>query len=173
MYWGFHSLQFHIFISQHSTILNTKCREVTSMVKVLIINVTWHVPQNRASDTITHVTLNTINNVVVSTLNVHQIFNRGYKYFLSFFILMFNPKANMNFLFYINQSYMCNNSKCWFKHSMVLKHRDPVFIALLLYFVITLVQWNICCGCLSGSTWIDFERNLPHVMWFITWNIHV
>jgi hypothetical protein len=34
------------------------------MVKSLIINVALHTPQNKLSDTITHVTLNTINNVV-------------------------------------------------------------------------------------------------------------
>ena len=31
---------------------------LTLMVKFLIINVTWHMPQNRARDTLTHVTLN-------------------------------------------------------------------------------------------------------------------
>ena len=34
------------------------------MVKLLIINVTWHMPQDRVSDTITHVTLNSVNGVV-------------------------------------------------------------------------------------------------------------
>ena len=34
------------------------------MVKLLIINVTSHTPQNRVSDTIMHVTLNTIHGVV-------------------------------------------------------------------------------------------------------------
>ena len=41
--------------------LNTKCREVTLVMKLLIINVTQNMPQNRVSDTITHVTLNTMN----------------------------------------------------------------------------------------------------------------
>ena len=35
------------------------------MVKLLIINVTLRVPKNRVNETITHVTLNTINGVVV------------------------------------------------------------------------------------------------------------
>ena len=34
------------------------------MAKLLIINETYHTPQNRVSDTITYVTLNAINNVV-------------------------------------------------------------------------------------------------------------
>ena len=33
------------------------------MLKLLIISVTWHTPQNKVSDTITHVTLNTIKDV--------------------------------------------------------------------------------------------------------------
>ena len=45
---------------------NTKGYEVTLMVKLLIIIVTYHIPQNRVSDTITGVALNTINNVVFS-----------------------------------------------------------------------------------------------------------
>ena len=36
------------------------------MVKSLIINVIEHMPQNRVSDTITHVTLSTINGVVIT-----------------------------------------------------------------------------------------------------------
>ena len=35
------------------------------MVRSLIINVIEHTPQNRVNDTITHVTLNIINGVVV------------------------------------------------------------------------------------------------------------
>ena len=38
------------------------------MMKLLISNVTSHTPQNRASDTITHVMLNTINGVVVCVI---------------------------------------------------------------------------------------------------------
>ena len=34
------------------------------MIKLLIVSVTSHTPQSRVSDTITHVTLNTINIVV-------------------------------------------------------------------------------------------------------------
>ena len=34
------------------------------MVKLLIINVTYHTPQNRVSDNITHVTLNIINGAI-------------------------------------------------------------------------------------------------------------
>ena len=34
------------------------------MVKLLSISVTWHKSQNKVSDTITHVTLNSVNNVV-------------------------------------------------------------------------------------------------------------
>ena len=37
------------------------CLEATLMVKLLIIGVTKHTPQNRVSDTILHVTLNTLN----------------------------------------------------------------------------------------------------------------
>jgi hypothetical protein len=45
--------------------LNAKCHEVTLIVKLLIISVTQHTPQNKASGTITHVTLNTIIGVVL------------------------------------------------------------------------------------------------------------
>ena len=38
--------------------------EVTILVTLLIIGMTWHIPQNRVSDTTTHVTLNTMNSVV-------------------------------------------------------------------------------------------------------------
>jgi hypothetical protein len=38
--------------------LNAKYHEVTIVVKLLINNVTYHTPQNRANDTITNVTLN-------------------------------------------------------------------------------------------------------------------
>ena len=41
----------------------SECHEVTIMVMLLIINVTSHTPQNRVSDTIKLVTLNTINGV--------------------------------------------------------------------------------------------------------------
>ena len=40
------------------------------MVKLLIINVTEHTPQNRLSDTITHAALLTINGVVVVPRNL-------------------------------------------------------------------------------------------------------
>ena len=40
--------------------------EVTLIMKILIISVTYHTPQNRVSDTSMHVTLNTINNVVLN-----------------------------------------------------------------------------------------------------------
>ena len=33
------------------------------MLKLLVINVSWHTPQKRVSDAITHVTLTTINSV--------------------------------------------------------------------------------------------------------------
>ena len=42
------------------------------MARLLIINVTYHTPQNRVSDTILHVTLNTINGEVVSYSIVSQ-----------------------------------------------------------------------------------------------------
>lgn len=34
------------------------------MVKLIIINTTWHTPQNRASNTIAYVKLNTINGAI-------------------------------------------------------------------------------------------------------------
>ena len=37
---------------------------MTLMVKLLIISVTLHMPRNRVSDSITHVTLNALNGVV-------------------------------------------------------------------------------------------------------------
>ena len=40
------------------------------MVKLLISGVTYHTPQNNVSDTITHVTLNTINGVVFDYLSL-------------------------------------------------------------------------------------------------------
>ena len=40
--------------------MNVKYHEATLMAKLLIIDVTLHTPQNRVSDNITHVTLNTI-----------------------------------------------------------------------------------------------------------------
>jgi hypothetical protein len=43
--------------------LIAKCHEVTQMMKLLISGVTKHMPQNRVSDPITHVSLNTINDV--------------------------------------------------------------------------------------------------------------
>ena len=46
----------------------TKCHDVTSMSKLSIINVTKHMPHNRVSDTITDVTLNTLNGVPVLLL---------------------------------------------------------------------------------------------------------
>ena len=39
------------------------------MMMLLIINVTYHTPQSRVSDTITHVTLNSINGVVLGCVN--------------------------------------------------------------------------------------------------------
>ena len=36
------------------------------MMMLLIVNITQHMPQNRVSNTFTHVTLNTINGVVHS-----------------------------------------------------------------------------------------------------------
>jgi hypothetical protein len=39
------------------------------MMKLLIISVTYNMPQNRVSDTITHVTLNDINGVAHSMCN--------------------------------------------------------------------------------------------------------
>ena len=42
-----------------------KYHEVALMVNLVIINATWHTPQNRVNDTITHVTLITINGVVM------------------------------------------------------------------------------------------------------------
>ena len=45
--------------------LNAKCHEVELMVKLLNINVILHIPQNRVlSDTITQVTLKTVNDVM-------------------------------------------------------------------------------------------------------------
>ena len=38
------------------------------MMKLLIMSVTYNMPQSRASDTITHVTLNIVNNVVLVNL---------------------------------------------------------------------------------------------------------
>ena len=38
--------------------MNVNCHEVTLMVNVLIATITWHMPQNRVSDTISHVTPN-------------------------------------------------------------------------------------------------------------------
>ena len=52
----------------HIQCINTnypfQCREVTMIVKLVIINITQHTPQTKVSDTIMHVTLNTINDVV-------------------------------------------------------------------------------------------------------------
>jgi hypothetical protein len=50
-----------IYQQAHS---NAKCHEVRLTVKLLNINGTLHMHQNRVRDTITHVTLNTINGVV-------------------------------------------------------------------------------------------------------------
>ena len=54
----------HYIIEQaHAKILvstleaHAKCHEVKIMVKLLIIHVTEYTPQNRASDTIMHVTI--------------------------------------------------------------------------------------------------------------------
>ena len=44
--------------------LNAKCHEATLMVKLLVMGVTQHTPQNKVSDIVTHVALNTINGVV-------------------------------------------------------------------------------------------------------------
>ena len=49
--------------------LNANYHEVTLMVKMLTINVTYHTPQSRVNATNTHVTLNTITNV----LQVHHV----------------------------------------------------------------------------------------------------
>ena len=55
---------------QQQVHLNTKCHEVTLQVKLLNISVTQDTPLNRVSDIITHVTLNTINFVVVGFQHV-------------------------------------------------------------------------------------------------------
>ena len=57
-------------------------------------------PQKRLSDTITHVTLNTINIVVVLTLNFIK-YSIEAKFYFSFFIPIFSPDANIN-TFYIS-----------------------------------------------------------------------
>ena len=44
--------------------LKAKYHELTFRLKLFIINVIWHTHQYRVSDTITHVTLITINNVL-------------------------------------------------------------------------------------------------------------
>ena len=50
-------------INEHT---DSKCHEVTPIMKFLFISATQHTPQNRVSDTIMHVTLNTINGVIVT-----------------------------------------------------------------------------------------------------------
>ena len=46
--------------------LEVKCHKVTLKMKLLIISVTLNTPQNMVRNTITHVTLNTMNGVVQS-----------------------------------------------------------------------------------------------------------
>ena len=54
----------HTHVKNISKCSNTKYCEVIPRMKLLIISVTWDTPQNRVSDTITHVALNTINGIV-------------------------------------------------------------------------------------------------------------
>jgi hypothetical protein len=46
------------------------------MVKLLIVSVTWHMPQNRVSGTIAHVTLSTIINVLLLALGIGEVIHR-------------------------------------------------------------------------------------------------
>ena len=52
--------------------MNAKCHEVMLMVKLSVISVTWHTFQNRVSDTIMHVKLNTRNGAPTSC-KVHKV----------------------------------------------------------------------------------------------------
>ena len=52
--------------------LNTQCHELILMIKLLIVNVIQLTPQNRVSDIVMYVTINTINGVV----QVHIVFRR-------------------------------------------------------------------------------------------------
>ena len=54
----------HTHVKYQIMHLNAKYHEMILMMKLLNMNVNQHVPQNRESDIITHVTLNTVNNVV-------------------------------------------------------------------------------------------------------------
>jgi hypothetical protein len=45
---------------------NSKCLEVTLVLELLIISATQRTPQNMVSDTIMHVTLNTMNSETVT-----------------------------------------------------------------------------------------------------------
>ena len=58
------------YISKHT---NSKCHEVTLMVKLLTGSVTWYKPCNRASDTILYGTLYTTNNVVEKWVTKQQV----------------------------------------------------------------------------------------------------
>ena len=49
-----------MIFSKHT---NAKCHEVTLMIKLLAISVTWHRPHNKVNDIIKHVTKNTINDI--------------------------------------------------------------------------------------------------------------
>ena len=42
------------------------------MLKLLVISVTYHMPQNRVSNILTHVTLNTMNGVVYFNYNTYN-----------------------------------------------------------------------------------------------------
>ena len=42
-----------------------QCHDVTILLKLLIISVTLHTPQEKVSETLTHGTLNTINGVEI------------------------------------------------------------------------------------------------------------
>jgi hypothetical protein len=50
---------------------------MTIMVKLLNIIVTFHTPQNKVSDSITHVTLNTMNGVVGFERHYHRNYYCG------------------------------------------------------------------------------------------------
>ena len=56
-------MHIYIYIYIFSKHTNSKCHEVTLMVKLLTINVMWHRPRNWVSDTITYGSLYTTNNV--------------------------------------------------------------------------------------------------------------
>ena len=53
------------------------CDGVKLMMKLLIISVTYRMPQNKVSDTIMHVTLNTINGVAQNKIITHNFFSRN------------------------------------------------------------------------------------------------